>query len=58
MTTVVRRPLAPESAGRVVRGAAPGTARPQQATQWRANGSRQMGGVWNTNRYFVRRQFA
>ena len=28
-----------------------------QQTQWRRSGSSQMGGVWNTNRFFVRRQF-
>jgi hypothetical protein len=28
-----------------------------QHSQWRTAGSRQMGGVWNTNRFFVRRQF-
>jgi len=59
MSTDLRPPLASSSAAG---GAAPSATRTTvnrpQATQWRATGSRQMGGVWNTNRYFVRRQFS
>ncbi len=44
------------SAAPAARPAATSSHRPQQ-TQWRRNGSCQMGGVWNTNRFFVRRQF-
>ena len=54
--TAGARPLASASTTTVGR-VAPVASPRMQHSQWRRSGSCQMGGVWNTNRFFVRRQF-